>query len=216
MSRCRPLSQWVRSDSRLAERRRHGWRVDRAPGATQPRVTVRPKPPVLLGATSAMSRWPRTGIVSDNPRPSRTRRLQGSHRATPRITVISDLSTRTDPDTLAGPTTGPRSCLAAFPRPPSVPPCGFSSGFPRSDLAALARGSAGFRVRTVARLRFRFRKVNGNSRNPPVVPTFLRIFPKAGSVIPNKYTWRVIAPASGQPLAMDTTGRLSTLPPVEP
>jgi hypothetical protein len=82
------------------------------------------------------------GIVSDNPRPSRTRRLQGSHRATPRTIVISDLSARSDPDPLAGPTTGPRSRLAAFPRPPSVPPCGLSSGFPRSGLAALARGSA--------------------------------------------------------------------------
>jgi hypothetical protein len=56
----------------------------RCPGATQPRVTVRPKPPVLLGATSTMGRWHRAGVVSDNPRPSRSRRLQGSHRDAPR------------------------------------------------------------------------------------------------------------------------------------
>jgi hypothetical protein len=54
------------------------------PGATQPRVTVRPKPPVLLGATSSMGRWHRAGFVSDKPGPSRPRRLQGSHRDTPR------------------------------------------------------------------------------------------------------------------------------------
>ena len=42
-----------------------------APDATQPRVTVRPKPPVLLGVTSAMPRWRRAGVVSDNPRPGR-------------------------------------------------------------------------------------------------------------------------------------------------
>jgi len=36
----------------------------------------------------------------------------------------------------------PRSGLAAFSRPPSVPPCGFASGFPPSRLAAFRRGSA--------------------------------------------------------------------------
>jgi hypothetical protein len=59
---------------------------DLSPGATQPRVTVRPKPPVLLGATSAVNRWALAEIVSDNPHPHRTRRLQGSRRDTPRIT----------------------------------------------------------------------------------------------------------------------------------
>src|SRR3984957_13120925 len=54
------------------------------PDATQPRVTVRPKPPVLLGATSTMGRWHRAGVVSDNPGPSRPQRLQGSHRDAPR------------------------------------------------------------------------------------------------------------------------------------
>src|SRR5271165_2217092 len=63
----------------------------RRPDATQPRVTVRPKPPVLLGATSTMSRWRRAGVVSDNPRPSRSRRLQGSHRDAPRTTAVRSL-----------------------------------------------------------------------------------------------------------------------------
>jgi hypothetical protein len=58
--------------------------ADQAPDATQPRVTVRPKPPVLLGATSTTGRWHRAGIVSDNPGPGRSRRLQGSHRDAPR------------------------------------------------------------------------------------------------------------------------------------
>ena len=54
------------------------------PDATQPRVTDRPKPPVLLGATSTMTRWQRAGVVSDNLHPSRPQRLQGSRRGTPR------------------------------------------------------------------------------------------------------------------------------------
>jgi len=37
---------------------------------------------------SLEARWPRVGIVSDNPNPGRTRRLQGSHHATPRTTRI--------------------------------------------------------------------------------------------------------------------------------
>jgi hypothetical protein len=49
------------------------------PDATQPRVTVRPKPPVLLGATSETNRRRRAEIVSDNPNPGLVRRLQGSH-----------------------------------------------------------------------------------------------------------------------------------------
>ena len=57
---------------------------DLSPDATQPRVTVRPKPPVLLGATSETARRRRAGIVSDNPSPSLVRRLQGSHRSVTR------------------------------------------------------------------------------------------------------------------------------------
>ena len=62
--------------------------ADLSPDATQPRVTVRPKPPVLLGATSATSRWHRAGIVSDNPNPGLVRRLQGSHRSVARTVLI--------------------------------------------------------------------------------------------------------------------------------
>ena len=54
------------------------------PDATQPRVTVRPKPPVLLGATSETHRRLRYGIVSDNPVPGLVRRLQGSHHSVTR------------------------------------------------------------------------------------------------------------------------------------
>ena len=72
----------------LAAGHRTRERVERGPDATQPRVTVRPKPPVLLGATSTMTRWHRAGVVSDNPRPSRPRRLQGSHRDAPRTISV--------------------------------------------------------------------------------------------------------------------------------
>jgi hypothetical protein len=59
------------------------------PDATQPRVTVRPKPPVLLGATSEANRRRRVGIVSDNPNPGLVRRLQGS-----RLSVTRPVSCR--------------------------------------------------------------------------------------------------------------------------
>ena len=110
----------------------------RGPDATQPRVTVRPKPPVLLGATSTMTRWHRAGVVSDNPRPSRPRRLQGSHRDAPRTIAERILVPTPVCAPLAGLASGPRSRLAAFSRLPSGPPCGFSSGFPRSHLSVLA------------------------------------------------------------------------------
>src|SRR5580692_5971767 len=71
---------------------------NRGPDATQPRVTVRPKPPVLLGVASTMTRWHRTVVVSDNPRPSRPRRLQGSHLDAPR--TISERSFLPTPVTL--------------------------------------------------------------------------------------------------------------------
>jgi hypothetical protein len=79
------MGVWTGNTHRPAQRRvgaRGGSHL--RPGATQPRVTARPKPPVLLGAASAMSRWTLAGIVSDNPHPHRPRRLQGSRRDTPR------------------------------------------------------------------------------------------------------------------------------------
>lgn len=63
-------------------------RGNRCPDATQPRVTVRPKPPVLLGAASTMTRWQQTVVVSDNPRPCRPRRLQGSRRDASRTICV--------------------------------------------------------------------------------------------------------------------------------
>ncbi len=92
------------------------------PGATQPRVTVRPKPPVLLGATSAMGRWHRSGIVSDNPGPGRPRRLQGSHRDAPRtISVGSSCPLRSR---------SPRGSRSLS----SIPLCSVLSASPRSAL----------------------------------------------------------------------------------
>jgi hypothetical protein len=61
------------------------------PGATQPRVTVRPKPPVLLGATSETHHRRRSGIVSDNPFPGLVRRLQGSHHSETRYACCRKL-----------------------------------------------------------------------------------------------------------------------------
>ena len=106
---------WARTDTR---ERSSG----PGPDATQPRVTVRPKPPVLLGATSSMDRWHRAGVVSDNPRPSRPRRLQGSHRDAPRTISVGSscpLQSRSP--------CGARSLS-------SIPPCSVLSASPRSAL----------------------------------------------------------------------------------
>jgi hypothetical protein len=61
------------------------------PDATQPRVTVRPKPPVLLGATSETHHRHRSRIVSDNPFPGLVRRLQGSHHSETRYACCRKL-----------------------------------------------------------------------------------------------------------------------------
>jgi hypothetical protein len=53
----------------------------------------------------------------------------------------SDPSSRSGREPLAVLIAVPRSGLAAFSRPPSVLPCGFPSGFPRSHLAAVAWAS---------------------------------------------------------------------------
>jgi hypothetical protein len=89
------IGLWPPVVRRGAGRERHGRYPDmgngegkRCPDATQPRVTVRPKPPVLLGAASTMTRWQQAVVVSDNPRPYRPRRLQGSRRDAPRTIFV--------------------------------------------------------------------------------------------------------------------------------
>ncbi len=106
-----------------------GLTPDPGPDATQPRVTVRPKPPVLLGATSPMDRWHRAGVVSDNPRPSRSQRLQGSRRDAPR-TICSRIL-------LPTPVTLPLQGSLPF----LDPALQRSLGFPPVRLAASLRAS---------------------------------------------------------------------------
>ena len=136
------------------------------------------------------SRAPR-GYVCDDPLASCRDRVgqsqPGPGSATPGKSPFhttdhhrSDTSPRSDREPLAGLKADPRSGLAAFSRPPSVPPCGFPSGFPHSHLAAVAWGSAGFRLRTDDRLRHTSHKVNGYSRNPDVLPTFSSVIPNGG------------------------------------
>jgi hypothetical protein len=110
------------------------------PDATQPRVTDRPKPPVLLGATSKTTRRRRAGIVSDNPSPGLVRWLQGSHRSVTRTVHRRRL--------LPAPAASPqrdscrpsirpfdllsatfRSALRLRFRLPFGPPCGGPAGF---------------------------------------------------------------------------------------
>ena len=174
--------RWAR---RALERTGATGRDNRGPDATQPRVTVRPKPPVLLGATSAMTRWPRTGIVSDNPRPKRPRRLQGSRRGTPRTTSGRIFQ----PTPVTPPSRGSLPSLD--------PTLQCSLGFPQLRLAASLRASLAPTLRCSLEVRWalvselgtgcasahtrsrRIREIQGLS------PPFWRSSPRAAVAVPS-------------------------------
>ena len=134
--------------------------------------------------------------------PGRAAPGKSPFRYTDRLCSIP--STRFGREPLAGLKADPRSGLAAFSRPPSVLPCGVPSGFPRSHLAAVARGSAGFCLRTGDTLRHSIRKVNGNWRNPYVLPTFRELIPNTRTAIPNSSPWRI---SRAQPAHTGSSGR---------
>ena len=169
----------------------------RAPDATQPRVTVRPKPPVLLGATSAMGRWHRAGVVSDNPRPSRPRRLQGSHRDAPR-TIFSRILLPT-PVTL--PLRGSLPFLdPALQRSLGFPPFRLAASL-RASLAPTLRCSLEVRRALVSELgtdcATRNTRSMAYSRNPDVLPIFLRVIPKRDRLRPQFFP--MVRSTGGQP-----------------
>ena len=148
------------------------------PGATQPRVTDRPKPPVLLGATSAMGRWRRTGIVSDNPGPGRSRRLQGSHRDAPRTISVGSSS----PTPVALPSQGSLPYLdPALQRSLGFPPFRLAASL-RASLAPTLRCSLEVRRALVSELTTgcatRLARSMAIRENPDVLPTFLQVIPK--------------------------------------
>jgi hypothetical protein len=95
---------------------------EQAPDATQPRVTVRPKPPVLLGATSTMGRWHRAGAVSDNPAragPGDSREATVTHHGPSSLGFSCPLRSHS-----------PRGACS----PSSIPLCSVLSASPRSAL----------------------------------------------------------------------------------
>ena len=163
---------------------------DMGPDATQPRVTDRPKPPVLLGATSATSRWHRAGVVSDNPRPSRPQRLQGSHRDAPRTIAV-----RTTQPT-------PVTCSLRSSLPSLDPALQRSLGFPTFRLAASLRASLAptFRCSLEVRQAFVSELDTGcatcNARSMALreiqtfSPPFFRSSPRGGAAIPSSSPWR--------------------------
>jgi len=159
------------------------------PDATQPRVTDRPKPPVLLGATSTMSRWHRAGVVSDNLHPSRPWRLQGSRRGTPR--TISDRILQPTPVTL--PLRGslpsldpalqhslgfPPFCLAASLWASLAPTFRCSLEVRRAFVSELRTGCASAQPRSME-----FREIQTFS------PPFSRSSPRCGDTIPCFSPW---------------------------
>ena len=159
--------------------------ADLSPDATQPRVTVRPKPPVLLGATSATSRWHRAGIVSDNPNPGLVRRLQGSHRSVARTVLIRFLlpAPTASPLRDSKPTLDPalrrslghlQCCLAAF-LPASLPPTlRRSFGVRRVSVSELVTPCATRHTRSM-----------GFHEIPTFSPSFWASSPRWSTSIPN-------------------------------
>jgi len=159
------------------------------PGATQPRVTVRPKPPVLLGATSAMDRWHRAGVVSDNPRPSRPRRLQGSHRDAPR-TICSRIL---QPTQVTLPLQGSLPFLdPALQRSLGFPPFHLAASL-RASLAPTLRRSLEVRRALVSELGTDCATHNKGSMPireiPMFSPSFSSSSPAAASSIPSSSPW---------------------------
>ena len=159
-------------------------RGDITPDATQPRVTVRPKPPVLLGATSAMTRWHRAGIVSDNPNSGRVRRLQGSHRTTPRTIIdrILPPAPASSPLRVSEPTLDPALRhslghlwfgLAASPSASLAPTLRRLLGVRRASVSELKTDCASGHTRSMA-----FREIQMFS------PPFTRSSPSGPSFIP--------------------------------
>ena len=105
------------------------------PDATQPRVTVRPKPPVLLGATSSTDRWRRAGSCRTIPaRAGRggSREATATHHGPSQVGSSCPLRSRSPRGARSLPSIPPCSVLSASPRSalrlpfglPSLPPCG--------------------------------------------------------------------------------------------
>ena len=162
---------------------------DMGPDATQPRVTVRPKPPVLLGATSPTGRWHRAGFVSDKPGPSRPRRLQGSHRGAPR-TISSRILVPT-------PVTLPLRGSLPF----LDPALQRSLGFPPFRLAASLRASLAPTLRRLLEVRRALVSELGtpcatrhtgsmpNREIPMFSPSFSMSSPRTASSVPSSSPW---------------------------
>jgi hypothetical protein len=175
--------------------------VDIRPDATQPRVTVRPKPPVLLGATSKTNRRHRSGIVSDNPIPGRVRRLQGSHHSETRHVCCRKLlpAPAASPLRDSMPTLDPALRLSlghllvrlAASLPASLrATLRRSVGVRRALISELLPPCASCRIRSM-----RFREIQTFS--PPFYPSS----PRGTSAIPNSSPWTHAgggSPRSGQ------------------
>ena len=165
-------------------------RRTRCPDATQPRVTVRPKPPVLLGATSTMSRWHRAGVVSDNPRPSRPRRLQGSHRDAPRTISVRNFV----PTPVTPPLRGSLPALdLALQRSLGFPPFRLAASL-RASLASTLRWSLEVRWALVSELKTGCASRYAGSMGIREIQTFSPHFsvssPRGAVAVPSSSPWR--------------------------
>ena len=123
------------------------------PDATQPRVTVRPKPPVLLGAASTVDRWHAPGSCRTTPARAGlgdSREATAAHHGPSQIGASNPLRSRSPCGTRSHPSILPCSILSASLRSafrlpfglPSLPPFGArlrfgGLSFPNSGQVAL-------------------------------------------------------------------------------
>ncbi len=141
-----------------------------------------------------MTRWHRAGVVSDNPRPSRPRRLQGSHRDAPRTISVRILV----PTPVSLPLRGSLPALdPAFQRSLGFPPFRLAA-FLRASLAPTFRCSLEVRWARVSELRTGCASRHARSMDIREIQTFSPSFcmssPSGRSTIPSSSPCVVCGP----------------------
>ena len=160
-----------------------------SPDATQPRVTVRPKPPVLLGATSTMPAGIAPGSCRTTPARGRPRRLQGSRRDAPRNIAERILV----PAPVALPLRGSLPALdPALQRSLGFPPVRLAAPL-RASLACTFRCSLEVRRALVSELKTGCTSCHARSMGIREIqtfsPPFFRSSPSTAAAIPSSSPW---------------------------
>ena len=162
----------------------------RGPDATQPRVTVRPKPPVLLGATSTMiplaSRRGRVGQPPPEAGPGDSREATVTHHGPSQNGSSCPLRLRPPRGVRSRPSIPPSSVLSASLRFALRPPL-------RASLACVFRRSLEVRRALVSELNTGCTARHARSMGIREIQTFSPPFcwssPSAAAAIPSSSPW---------------------------